>query len=356
MLGKGVFIWQGSSISKGDLGALVDQISAMGLSHVLIKIGDATTDHSRSYPDMSMAVTALRQIKGLQIFGWHYVYGGGWIDRLGGAHFDGPSPESEAIFAKNAVRNLGLDGYAIDAEREFKLGWNDPDPFRNNLKRASRFMGTLKGIGVPTALCAYRFPKLHPDFPWDAFLPGSAYHMPQVYWGNYQNASVSELDTSYTQLKALKDMPFVPVGRAYVGDGHSGERPKGTPVISGEISLFLTEARRLSMFGASFWALDFINYHPHGEMFCQAITDFDWTVIPPPPPPPLVSLPYRVKTWVYLGLNVRSGPGTQYPKIGLMRAGQIFQFLLQSENGWYKIDYQGQNAWVSAQYVEPVLA
>ena len=47
-------------------------------------------------------------------------------------------------------------------------------------------------------------------------------------------------------------------------------------------------------------------------------------------------------------LNVRSGPGTDYDKVGTVRSGQILQ--ATAENGWYKVD----NGYVSAEYVKEV--
>ncbi len=50
-------------------------------------------------------------------------------------------------------------------------------------------------------------------------------------------------------------------------------------------------------------------------------------------------------------LNVRKGPGTSYESIGYLHKGDQVTILGES-NGWYKIDYNGQEAWVSGKYVE----
>lgn len=47
-------------------------------------------------------------------------------------------------------------------------------------------------------------------------------------------------------------------------------------------------------------------------------------------------------------LNVRSGPGTDYDKVGTVRSGQVLQAV--KENGWYKVD----SGYVSAEYVKEV--
>lgn len=50
-------------------------------------------------------------------------------------------------------------------------------------------------------------------------------------------------------------------------------------------------------------------------------------------------------------LNVRTGPGTSYESIGYLHNGDKVTILGES-NGWYKINYNGQEAWVSGKYVD----
>lgn len=49
-------------------------------------------------------------------------------------------------------------------------------------------------------------------------------------------------------------------------------------------------------------------------------------------------------------LNVRSGAGTNFDRIGLIRPGESYTVLSQ-QGAWVQIDYNGQSAYVSAQYV-----
>lgn len=51
-----------------------------------------------------------------------------------------------------------------------------------------------------------------------------------------------------------------------------------------------------------------------------------------------------------VNLNVRTGPGTGYDKIGLITPDDIYQIQAE-EAGWYQIDYNSQAGWVSGQYV-----
>ncbi len=53
-------------------------------------------------------------------------------------------------------------------------------------------------------------------------------------------------------------------------------------------------------------------------------------------------------------LNVRSGPGTSYSKIGQVYRGERYP-VLGIQDGWYKISYENSDGWVSGQYVIPVV-
>lgn len=52
-------------------------------------------------------------------------------------------------------------------------------------------------------------------------------------------------------------------------------------------------------------------------------------------------------------LNVRSGPGTEYSKLGTLSRGTLLDGELLS-NGWVKFSYNGQTAYVSGLYVQSV--
>ncbi len=53
-------------------------------------------------------------------------------------------------------------------------------------------------------------------------------------------------------------------------------------------------------------------------------------------------------------LNVRKGPGTGYAKIGSLRQGDTVTYY-ELTQGFYRISYQGATAYVSAQYIKPVV-
>ena len=48
-------------------------------------------------------------------------------------------------------------------------------------------------------------------------------------------------------------------------------------------------------------------------------------------------------------LNVRTGAGTGYKVIGTVKKNQVFSYSAES-NGWYKINYNGKDGWISGKY------
>jgi len=50
-------------------------------------------------------------------------------------------------------------------------------------------------------------------------------------------------------------------------------------------------------------------------------------------------------------LNVREGPGTDYEVVGKVHRGEELEVLEEGE-GWIKVRFEGEEAWVSADYVE----
>ncbi|WP_185744296.1 septal ring lytic transglycosylase RlpA family protein [Arachnia propionica] len=52
-----------------------------------------------------------------------------------------------------------------------------------------------------------------------------------------------------------------------------------------------------------------------------------------------------------VNVNIRSGPGTSHPRLGLLRAGQTLQARGSAVNGWVPVSHRGRDAWVSAPHV-----
>jgi hypothetical protein len=250
--GKGFFIWQIPNCEGGIASAIADTAVAAGLKHVLIKIADGIYPYGFDVNgvDLVPPVAGALKARGLQVWGWHYVYGN--------------FPTSEANIAVSRMTQLLLDGYVIDAEVEYE------DPAKQTA--AATFMSVVRA-GLPTtlvALSSFRYPSIHPDVPWSTFLEKCDLNVPQVYWEQAHNPDV-QLSRTIAEF-ADPDLvgyirPVVPVGAAY-GTGTWRSTPD-------DITLFLNTAVSLGLTGANFWSWDYARSAGNTDLW-DAVAQFPW--------------------------------------------------------------------------------
>ena len=226
--GKGFMIWMIPRAEGGNAEAIASAAKSAGLSHVLIKIADgpyAFNVDKTTKIDLIPPVAKALKAKGIQVWGWHYVYGN--------------NPVGEAQIAIKRVKELGIDGYVIDAEAEYKESGKDV--------AAKKFMAELRGglPSLPVALCSYRFPTLHPQLPWKIFLEKCDINMPQVYWQSAHNPG-AQLTRTVKEFQAMTPYrPIIPTGPVYkVGDW----QPTPKDVIE-----FMDTARSLNLTAANYF-------------------------------------------------------------------------------------------------------
>lgn len=202
LLGKGVFIWKIRDCERGIPQEVAAAARAARLTHVVIKIAEgiypANIIENTRADLVPPVVEALRK-QGIQVWGWHYVYG-----------YD---PLAEARIAIQRIQQLGVDGYVIDAESEYK----QPD----RPTAARRFMHELRSAlpDMPFALSSYRFPKYHPQLPWREFLEHCDYNMPQIYWEKAHNPGAQVERCLREFLSTEPYRPVIPTGPGYKWDG-----------------------------------------------------------------------------------------------------------------------------------------
>ncbi len=258
LYGKGFFIWQIPKCENGNPSAIAAKAASAGLSHVLIKIADGANwpynfDTRANVDLVPPVMEALRSV-GVSVWGWQYVRGS--------------NPIGEAQLAIRRIRELGVEGFVIDAEGEYR---------RPGMGRAAkRFMGELRKElpDLPMALSTYRFPRRHLDFPFGEFLEGCDLAMPQVYFEQAHNPE-EQLAVTVEQYMALRPArPVFPTAPAY---GSNAWRP--TPE---EIKRFLTKARALGLTGANAWSWDYASRPLYADLW-DAIATFHWPATPPVP-------------------------------------------------------------------------
>ena len=253
--GKGFYIWQLWNCEDSDPDAIATLAKAADFSHVLIKVTDGTRtynfDREQQFDRVPPVARALRA-KGIQIWGWQYIYG--------------QNPLGEARKAIQRVVGLELDGFVVNAEKEYKASGMD--------KAASQYMKELRnGLpGIPIGLSTYRFPKLHPQFPYSKFLERCDINMPQVYWMGASNPD-EQLVRSMQQYEDISPVrPMIPTGFAFK---ESSYEPK-----PGEPSLFLKTAQEQRLTAANFWSWDSARrYLPE---IWNEIRDYPWPSTPQP--------------------------------------------------------------------------
>lgn len=249
--GKGYFIWKIPKVLNGDPHAIADKAAEAGLSHILIKIADGFDwVYNFNYDEKVDLVPPLRDAlwgAGIKVWGWHYVRG--------------KDPMGEAQLGIRRMKELGLEGYVIDAEAEYKLS--------GRKKAAEIYMEELKkGLpDVPIALSTYRYPLFHPGVPYEAFLEKCDLNMPQVYFEGARNPE-KQIERCLEQYQALKvTRPTISTGPAYATKEW---RPTADETIR-----FMTKVKELGQTAVNFWSMANA-LAPEMEEVWKAIAEFEW--------------------------------------------------------------------------------
>ncbi len=184
--GKGMFIWKLSEIESGDLKKIIEKAQFNNLGHILVKFADG--QEPKQHNEIKKLVPMAREAK-IEVWGWPYIYGN--------------DPVREAKLEGEWAINLGFDGFVIDAEVEYKSNKNKAILYINSLKQ------TIPNM--PIGLSSYWWKTAHASFPWDAFMSGCDFVMPQVYWSSSKRDPVETLNITINQFSTYKK-PIVPTG------------------------------------------------------------------------------------------------------------------------------------------------
>lgn len=303
LTGKGMYLWKIPYCDGGAAETIARSARAAGFSHVLIKIANGTASFNTdpiAGVDWVKPVAEACRAAGIAVWGWQYVYG--------------YNPQIEAEMALRRIGQVPLDGFVVDAEQEYKMTGATP---------AGVYLRVLRdGCPLPIALSTYRYPSLHPEFPWEAFLSKVDLVMPQVYWMGATNAA-DQLARCHQEYRRLAPgLPFVPTGAAFHQDGWTAK--------PAEIQAFAGQAVQLALPAINFW--EWYSARTYSLWDAVAALPDGRPADPPDGKEPAV-LRMRVNVDV---LNIRSGPGTNYPDVGDLHKGDLVDVL----------DVAGSNAWV----------
>jgi len=256
--GKGLYVWKIEEMPAN----WEDEFQDMGISWVAVKIANGiSSSNRRRMPDGSKHDTILgpftekAKAAGFLVYGWQYVYC--------------YNPVDEAYKAYERVTKFELDGFIIDAEHQCYGKHAQAVQYSTRLR--------IHLPDTPIGLSTYRFPDQHPRLPYKEFLDICDFNAPQVYWN--AGKAGQELAESYEQYLEIKDLPFIPAGRAYYGEGF----PMPT---SREIVHFLNMAQSIGCPAAFFWSADALWHRLKSlPQIRKAIADYEWIGIGDPIPP-----------------------------------------------------------------------
>lgn len=245
-----MYLWIISRVEGGNPIAIADLARKAGMSHVLIKVADGqrtyNVDAETNFDHVPALVAALRQ-RGVQPWGWQYIYG--------------RDPIKEAAIAVSRVKQFNLDGFVVNAEVEFKEKSKDVI--------AGRYMQELrKGLAdTPIAFSSFRYPVYHQPLPFNTFLEYCDFNMPQVYWVKAYDPA-AQLLRSIQQHQTLKVWrPILPTGCAY---------PYGSwSPTSDQIRQFMNASREYGLLGANFWEWYYIRKKEAVPLW-DALSSHDW--------------------------------------------------------------------------------
>jgi hypothetical protein len=256
--GKGMYIWQVSRCERGNTAAIAALARAAKLSHVLVKVADRDVPYNvdqTSKVDLAMLLIQSLRAYGIQVWGWQYIYG--------------ESPLAEANMAIHRIQQLKLDGFVINAEKEYKrTGKKDA---------AKRYMSHLRmaNPSIPIALSSYRYPSYHPEFPWREFLENVDINMPQVYWMHAHNP-VDQLNRCVREFQTMTpSRPIIPTGAAFKEFGWKSNAE--------EVIDFMKAAQGQNLTAANFWEWSHARDNNNLPGIWDAIRDYAWDQTPAQP-------------------------------------------------------------------------
>lgn len=229
LTGKGYYIWIVKQCERGDPDRIAALAREANLTHVMIKIADGVfpynVDLDNGYDYVRPVVKKLHE-QNIAVWGWQYIFGG--------------YPSQEAEIAVKRSIELGIDGFVVNAEHEYKQP--------NKAAAASRYMNILRSnLGsIPIALSSYRFPSYHPSFPFSNFLDRCDYNMPQVYWMKSHHNAGAQLMRCVNEFKKIRPFrPIIPTGPTFKEHGWV---PRESEVIE-----FMEVAKKLNIPAVNFW-------------------------------------------------------------------------------------------------------
>jgi hypothetical protein len=336
MKGFGFLIWKLAHVfPPAEQIALWKEI---GVQWVSIKVRDYVNEYNRysgsnRLEDFLIACDE----SDIEVGTWHFIHT--------------TNMAKQAQLVSEDIKQFNLKHLMIDAEHNGRVYpgayWKTYPRYRV-VECAKTYMDNLDvPTGFPVGLCSYRYPEVHREFPWEAFLnhPKMTMINPQVYW-MWANNPGYQFALSLKQYRKLSSLPFIPVGAAY--------EEGGWEPTSMEIAQFKELCQEHTQ-AWSFYRWGQAKYHDDWLAAMKVEVDVPEPPPeppPPPPPPPVFEIPKARLAPGVSALRIRSGPSTGYSTVGYVRPVQPTVEILERKvisdvTEWFRIGY-GQ--WSAAKY------
>ena len=317
-LGKGVYIWQPSTIQGGDPEAIAARLGMAGVQSAVIKICDGF----KVIGGLEPLFQTLRN-HGIRVGAWGYSY----LNR---------APVQEAHVIASACDRYAPDFYLLDVETEVEGNYGGARMFLNELCPAV--------AGLPLGLNSFWNVHMHPNFPWVDFMNAVDFVCPQVY--GHGEDPVEKLIQSQQGYASVPNAPDVPMP-VVAGDMHifRGMRPSPDQVLR-----FLSAADNDPFLnGVLMWAADDSQTTPD---LWQAFSQYQWknggrTI----PNQPMGWAKIKVRG----GMWIRSSPGGA--KVGGLAKSELAPIWTVTDTKWGALN-QAADQWVfigNSEYVDTTL-
>lgn len=208
LTGRCMYIWKLEPVLVSEMGVdiFVQNAKKAKLSSVWIKVAEGDKPYRNVVGEMaSQFCDVVQKLKdeGIDTWGWHVPFA--------------PSitaAKKESQLVASLAKEFELAGILMDAESEASF-------FKGNVETAdiyaSELSNYLAGQGKGLAISSHDVPSNFPGFPFDAFAKYATVNAPQVYYGGSSSVE-NRLDKAINANSHL-NIPFVPVGAGWIGDG-----------------------------------------------------------------------------------------------------------------------------------------
>ena len=206
--GRCMYVWQLKPVlvAEGGIDNFVRKAKRAQFSSVWIKVAEGRNPYENITGEMEETfkdVVAELGREEIDVWGWHVPHAATSEDA-----------EDEAQKVAGIADKFGLSGILMDAEAGDNF-------FRGNATTASEYSKELQSLlaaqSKGLALSSHDIPSNFPSFPFGAFAKHATVNAPQVYYGS--SPSVDHRLNRAINANSHVDVPFVPVGAGWIGDG-----------------------------------------------------------------------------------------------------------------------------------------